>query len=47
MNCLEVAVTAGFAAVRGSKDHAAGHFAVSRSQWGSFLSAFRADRYDS
>lgn len=45
-NCVEVAVTSEFAAVRDSKDRAGGHFAVSRSQWGSFLSALRADRYD-
>ncbi len=31
-NCVEVAVTAEFVTVRDSKDHAGGHFAVSRPQ---------------
>lgn len=45
-DCVEVAVTSEFAAVRDSKDRGGGHFAVSRSQWRSFLSALRADHYD-
>ena len=45
-NCVEVAVTREFAAVRDSKDRASGHFAVPRSQWSSFLSALRADNHD-
>ena len=45
-DCVEVAVTSEFAAVRDSKDRAGGHFEVSRSQWRSFLSALRADHYD-
>ena len=36
-NCVEVAVTPEFAALRDSKDRDAGHFAVSRPQWSSFL----------
>ena len=46
LNCVEVAVTSEFAAVRDSKDRTVGHFAVSRPQWRSFLSALRADHYD-
>ena len=45
-NCVEVAVTSEFAAVRDSKDRGGGHFAVSRPQWQTFLSALRADHYD-
>ena len=45
-DCVEVAVTSEFTAVRDSKDRAGGHFAVSRPQWSSFLSALRADHYD-
>lgn len=45
-NCVEVAMTSEFAAVRDSKDRAGGHFVVSRPQWQTFLSALRADRYD-
>ena len=45
-DCVEVAVTSEFAAVRDSKDRGGGHFAVSRPQWRSFLSALRAERYD-
>ncbi len=45
-NCVEVAVTSEFSAVRDSKDRAGGHFAVSRPQWRSFLSALRADHYE-
>lgn len=44
-DCVEVAVTSEFAAVRDSKNQAAGHFAVSRPQWQTFLSALRADHY--
>ena len=44
-NCVEVAVTSEFAAVRDSKDRGGGHFAVSRPQWQTFLSALRADHY--
>ncbi len=45
-DCVEVAVTSEFAAVRDSKDPAGGYFAVSRSRWSSFLSALSADRYE-
>ena len=45
-NCVEVAVTSEFSAVRDSKDPAGDHFAVSRPQWRSFLSALRGGRYD-
>ena len=45
-NCVEVAVTPEFAALRDSKDRDAGHFAVSRPQWSSFLSALRSDHYE-
>lgn len=45
LNCVEVAVTSEIAAVRDSKDPANGHFAVSRPQWRSFLSALSGGRY--
>ncbi len=45
-DCVEVAVTPEFAAVRDSKDRDGGHFAVSRPQWQTFLFSLRADRYD-
>ena len=44
-DCVEVAVTSEFAAVRDSKDRGGGHLAVSRPQRSSFLSALRADHY--
>ncbi len=34
------------AAVRDTKDRAAGHFAVSSQAWGNFLNAIKADRYN-
>lgn len=45
-NCVEVALTSEIAVVRDSKDRDGGHFAISRPQWQSFLSALRADHYD-
>ena len=45
-DCVEVALTSEFTAVRDSKDRAGGHFAVSRSQWQTFLSHLCSGRYE-
>jgi hypothetical protein len=44
--CVEFAVVAGTAAVRDSKRPEAGHVAVSRTRWGSFLAAVKAGGFD-
>ncbi len=43
--CVEVGRAADGAAVRDSKDRAAGYFVGSRSQWQAFLDALKADRF--
>lgn len=45
-DCVEVGRTAGQgAAVRDTKDRAAGHFTTTPAQWGAFLSAVKSDRF--
>lgn len=45
-NCVEVALTSEIAAVRDSKDRAAGHFAVSARCWGSFVRRVKDGAFD-
>ena len=45
-NCVEVALTSEIAAVRDSKDRAAGHFAVSARCWGSFVWRVKDGAFD-
>ena len=42
-NCVEVALSAEAAAVRDSKDRAAGYVTADRGQWQAFLAAARSD----
>lgn len=44
-NCVEVGRVVNGAAVRDSKDRAAGYFTASGAQWRAFLSAVRANRF--
>lgn len=44
-NCVEVGRVAGDAAVRDTKDRAAGYFTADRRQWQAFVSALKADRF--
>ncbi|WP_026151923.1 DUF397 domain-containing protein [Actinopolyspora halophila] len=44
-SCVEVGRTAEGAAVRDTKDRAAGYFAVSGPQWRAFVAALKADRF--
>ncbi|MFC7344346.1 DUF397 domain-containing protein [Saccharopolyspora griseoalba] len=44
-NCVEVGRTAGGAAVRDSKDRAAGFVVADRAQWASFVAALKSDRF--
>lgn len=43
--CVEVGRTADGAAVRDSKDRAAGYFVASRPQWYAFVEAVKAGRF--
>ncbi|WP_258348620.1 DUF397 domain-containing protein [Saccharopolyspora gregorii] len=43
-NCVEVGRSAGGAAVRDTKDRAAGYFAVPRPRWSEFLAALKSGR---
>ncbi|PKW13152.1 DUF397 domain-containing protein [Saccharopolyspora spinosa] len=43
--CVEVGALADGAAVRDSKDRAAGHFTADRAQWSTFVAAVKADRF--
>ncbi|WP_243791627.1 DUF397 domain-containing protein [Saccharopolyspora gloriosae] len=45
-NCVEVAVSSDSAAIRDSKDRAAGHLSVPARQWAWFLSELKAGRYN-
>lgn len=44
-SCVEVGHVLDGAAVRDSKDRAAGYFVTSRSQWQAFVDAVKADRF--
>lgn len=44
-SCVEVGRTADGAAVRDSKDRAAGYFVASRPQWYAFVEAVKAGRF--
>ncbi|MER7077450.1 protein of unknown function [Saccharopolyspora kobensis] len=44
--CVEVAPTAYGAAVRDSKDRAAGYFTTTADQWRSFVTAVKAGRFE-
>ncbi|MER6991844.1 DUF397 domain-containing protein [Saccharopolyspora hirsuta] len=46
-NCVEVGRVAGGAAVRDTKDRAAGYFTTTSGQWAAFIAALKADRFDS
>ncbi|MFI0463886.1 DUF397 domain-containing protein [Saccharopolyspora sp. NPDC003752] len=46
-DCVEVGRFGDGAAVRDSKNRAAGYFAVSGGQWRSFVAGVRAGRFDS
>ncbi len=45
-NCVEVALSPDTAAVRDSKDRAAGHFTVPAATWGFFLQSLKSGRFD-
>lgn len=44
-SCVEVGRVADGAAVRDTKDRAAGYFTTSGAQWQQFVSAVKADRF--
>lgn len=44
-SCVEVGRAVDGAAVRDSKDRAAGYFVASRPQWQAFVNAVKADRF--
>ncbi|MGP4020194.1 DUF397 domain-containing protein [Saccharopolyspora sp. 5N708] len=44
-SCVEVGRFADGAAVRDTKDRAAGHFVTNRHQWKKFIAALKADRF--
>ncbi|WP_432757846.1 DUF397 domain-containing protein [Saccharopolyspora erythraea] len=45
-NCVEVGCVAGGAAVRDTKDRAAGYLAVPAQHWGRFVAGVKAGRFD-
>lgn len=45
-NCVEVGRIGGGAAVRDTKDRAAGHFTTTAPQWAAFVSAVKGGRFD-
>lgn len=45
--CVEVGEVAGGAAVRDTKDRAAGHFTATSAQWSAFLAALKHGIFDS
>ncbi|MFR9729107.1 DUF397 domain-containing protein [Saccharopolyspora sp. MS10] len=45
-NCVEVGRASNGAAVRDTKDRAAGYFTATAGQWASFIGAVRAGRFD-
>ncbi|MFC7343135.1 DUF397 domain-containing protein [Saccharopolyspora griseoalba] len=46
VNCVEVALSAEFAAVRDSKAPESGHLVVDSTSWRRFLAGLKAGRYD-
>ncbi len=46
VNCVEVALSPAAAAVRDSKNRAAGHFTVPAATWGFFLQGLKSGRFD-
>nr|WP_246155322.1 DUF397 domain-containing protein [Saccharopolyspora hirsuta] len=44
--CVEVGALADGAAVRDTKDRAAGYFVADRKQWSAFITAVKADRFE-
>ncbi|MDR7302811.1 DUF397 domain-containing protein [Haloactinomyces albus] len=44
-NCVEVGRVGDGAAVRDTKDRAAGYFTADRMQWQAFVAAVKADRF--
>lgn len=45
-NCVEVGRVEDGAAVRDTKDRAAGYFTTTSSQWAAFITALKTDRFD-
>lgn len=45
-NCVEVGQTGRGAAVRDTKDRAAGYFTATPGQWANFLNAVKGDRFE-
>ena len=45
-NCVEVGRLSSGAAVRDTKDRAAGHLAIHADRWAGFLAAIKDGRYD-
>lgn len=45
-NCVEVGFISGGAAVRDTKDRAAGHFTTTADQWTAFLTAIKSGRFE-
>ncbi|QUH05361.1 DUF397 domain-containing protein [Saccharopolyspora erythraea] len=45
-NCVEVGRVGGGAAVRDTKDRAAGHFTTTGGQWSAFVAAVKGGRFD-
>ncbi|MFB9569495.1 DUF397 domain-containing protein [Saccharopolyspora hordei] len=44
--CVEVGAVADGAAVRDSKDRAAGYFVADQAQWSAFIAAIKAGRFE-
>lgn len=44
-DCVEVGRVADGAAVRDTKNRAAGHLTTNRAQWATFIAAIKTDRY--
>ncbi|MGI8311084.1 DUF397 domain-containing protein [Saccharopolyspora hattusasensis] len=45
-NCVEVGHIGDMAAVRDTKDRAAGYFTATACQWSAFIAAVKGDRFD-
>ncbi|MGJ7908820.1 DUF397 domain-containing protein [Actinopolyspora sp. H202] len=45
-HCVEVARTHDGAAVRDTKNRAAGHFTTTHQQWAAFIDALKSNRFD-
>ncbi|PKW19844.1 DUF397 domain-containing protein [Saccharopolyspora spinosa] len=45
-NCVEVGRVGDRAAVRDTKDRAAGYFTANREQWSSFVAAIKGGKFD-